>query len=76
MDLATAEGFPEDLDAIETAREIPDRSRQLWSRLTGAKVLGPVTAGLNKTNAPGEPRSHYEKAAEIMHSAQRMSRIL
>ncbi len=54
MDLAAADSLPEDWDAIETAGEIPDRYRQLWSHLTGEEVLGPGSAGSNRINVPGE----------------------
>ena len=54
MDLAAAGSLPEDWDAIETAGEIPDRYRQLWSQLTGEEVLGPGSAGSNRINVPGE----------------------
>jgi hypothetical protein len=54
MDLAAAGSLPEDWDAIETAGEIPDRYRQLWSQLTGEEVLGQGSAGSNRINVPEE----------------------
>jgi hypothetical protein len=41
LDLAAAGGPPDELDAVETALEIPKRYERLWSEVTREEVFGP-----------------------------------